>query len=434
MVRLAYSLKAIVLMVAFVVLAAPVPQAAYAAGIDCKYGHTFVEKAICASPRLSRLDHEVASMYATATNVALRPDLLKEEQHRWLRDVRNVCGDVACLRRVHEDRLAELSVRIEREELASRRDPQRGKEKICAIPDFVAPPEFVVLAAGGYEGHTLNFQIDDSGLPATHMDVTIHSPDKPIVLMLGAQQPTIWSVRHSPSTRIAAVFVSGVHRQVLNGVDGIPALNSSQDNQGPCGYFYPKGEALQALNPIARRLVGKPAEVVYPDNDGRVAIGTSLPEGVELVSHGLKPVRSFRDDDTPLSGVSGLLEGVRNGQLRNATPEDAKGWATVEAAVSQPQDVPPVAGRAAPKPRMPRLVSAYVVLQQFRLPAALYGRDAATFLIPKGVPRPTGNPGHSTMLDFNTGRCSGLMCEADSDGSVIEIEAGSKAVRVHTLK
>jgi hypothetical protein len=421
-------------MVAFVVLAALVPQAAYAAGIDCKRGNTFVEKAICASPRLTRLDHEVANMYATATNVALRPDELRDEQGRWLRDVRNVCGDVACLRRVHEERLAELSVRIEREELALRRDPKRGKEKVCAIPDFVAPPDFVVLAAGGYRGHQLNFHIDNSGNLATHMEVTVHHPDKPVVLMLGAYDPTVWSVRHSAPTRIAAVFVSGYHRQVLNGVDGIPALNSSQDNQGPCGYFYPVSDGIQALNPIARRLVGKPAEIVYREDDGRIAVGEPLPAGVELVSLGLKPVRSFRDDDTPLSGVSGLFEGVRNGQLRDATVEDAKAWATVAAAVTSPQDVPPVAGQAAAKPRMPRLVNAYVVLQPFRLPAALYGRDAATFLIPKGVPRPTGNLGQSTMWDFNTGRCSGMMCDADGDGSVIEIEAGSKGVRVHRLK
>jgi hypothetical protein len=340
------------------------------------------------------------------------------------------------LRRVHEERLAELSVRIEREELALRRDPLRGKEMACAIPGFVAPADFAVLAAGGYRGRDLNFHIDNSSGLASHMEVTVHYPDKPVVLMLGAYNPTVWSVRHSSSTHIAAVFVSGHGRQVLNGLDGIPSLNSSQDNQGPCGYFYANGDGLQALNPIARRLVGRPAEIVYPDVDGRIVVGKPVPEGVELVSFGLKPVRSFRDDDTPLSGVSGLLEGVRNGQLRDATVEDVNAWAAVAAAVAPPRDIPPVAGQAAAKPRMPRLVNAYVVLQQFRLPVALYGRDAATFLVPKGVPRPIGDPGHSTVWDFNIGRCTGVMCDVGDGGSVVEVEveADSKGVRVRKLE
>jgi hypothetical protein len=34
----------------------------------------------------------------------------------------------------------------------------------------------------------------------------------------------------------------------------------------------------------------------------------------------------------------------------------------------------------------------------------------ATFIIPKGVLKPDGNPGHSQILDFNTLRCQGPGC------------------------
>jgi hypothetical protein len=266
---------------------------------------------------------------------------------------------------------------------------------VCAIADFVAPSDFAVLAAGGYRGRTLNFQIDASYSAATHMDVTVHYPDKPVVLMLGARDPTIWSVRRSPATRIAAVVVSGYHRQILNGVDGIPTLNSSQDNQGPCGYFYPQGEAIRALNPIARRLVGKPAEIIFPESDGRITIGGPVPEGIELVSSGLKPVASFREEDRPAAGKTGLLEAVLAGELREATADDQAAWATTAALMTPAEDVPPVARQAPVQPPLPRLANAYVVLKAFRFPVALYGNDAATFLIPKGVPAPKGNPGHS---------------------------------------
>jgi hypothetical protein len=90
------------------------PGAAVAASIDCEHRHSFVEKAICASPNLIRLDNDVANLYAAAAEVALRPDRLSEEQRQWLRETRNVCGDVGCLRRAHEVRLIELSVLIER--------------------------------------------------------------------------------------------------------------------------------------------------------------------------------------------------------------------------------------------------------------------------------------------------------------------------------
>jgi hypothetical protein len=50
------------------------------------------------------------------------------------------------------------------------------------------------------------------------------------------------------------------------------------------------------------------------------------------------------------------------------------------------------------------------VLKSFVLPSGLYGAHSAQFYVPKGVPGPTGNPGHSTVLDFNTMSCEGPDC------------------------
>jgi hypothetical protein len=51
-----------------------------------------------------------------------------------------------------------------------------------------------------------------------------------------------------------------------------------------------------------------------------------------------------------------------------------------------------------------------VVLKPFTYPAGLYGGNSATFLIPKGVPKPKGNSGHSSVYDFNTLNCQGALC------------------------
>ena len=56
---------------------------------------------------------------------------------------------------------------------------------------------------------------------------------------------------------------------------------------------------------------------------------------------------------------------------------------------------------------MPGDTRAYVVLDTFTYPVGLYGRHAVTFFIPKGVPRPSGNPGHSVIYDFNRADCQG---------------------------
>jgi hypothetical protein len=52
------------------------------------------------------------------------------------------------------------------------------------------------------------------------------------------------------------------------------------------------------------------------------------------------------------------------------------------------------------------------VLKQFTYPEGLYGAYGATFFIAKGAPRPTGNPGHSAIYDFNTLNCQGALCSA----------------------
>jgi hypothetical protein len=41
-----------------------------------------------------------------------------------------------------------------------------------------------------------------------------------------------------------------------------------------------------------------------------------------------------------------------------------------------------------------------VVLAPMTFPGGLYGANRATFIVERGVPRPTGDPGHSTVLTY----------------------------------
>jgi uncharacterized protein len=235
------------------------------------------------------------------------------------------------------------------------------------------------------------------------MNVTVNYSSKPVVLMLGTYGPTIWNIKWTASTRIAAVFVSGYHRQAVAGLDAtVPVLNSSQDNKGPCGSLYigERERELSKLNPMARRLFGRAVDLVYLAKNGKAVVGDPVPAGEKLITSAANPPESFYDKTQPRAGRAGLKDAVRQGLLRKATDADIDAWVNAEIANSPKRDSPPIAGQGPAMPRRPSIGNAYVVLKPFTFPAGLYG-SPATFFIPKGVPRPKGNPGHSYVYDCN---------------------------------
>jgi len=284
----------------------------------------------------------------------------------------------------------------------------------CGFDGLAIPHGTKVYAAGAYSGRKLAFQIDDSGHEATLMEVAVNRPQAPVILMLGAYEPTVWSIGWSQGTTLVAVFVSGYHKQVVTGLPAtVPVLVSTYDNRGSCGSIYVSPERAERLNPMARRLFGQPVDMLHPARDGKVVVGDALSPGTQLQTRRDAPgVESFRLPDSQLAGPAALQHAVTQGVLRPATLADVQAWNTGMAAQRAQQDIPPIAGGAPPAQRgLPH--NGYVVLKPFRFPAGLYGANSATFYVPKGVPKPTGTPGHSTVYDFNTLQCSGVGCRRD---------------------
>lgn len=86
-------------------------RSASAASFDCSKAVERIDKLICASDSVSRLDDELASTYKKALHSvesSSRAALVKE-QRNWIRFTRNACGDEACLARVYSDRIKMLS-------------------------------------------------------------------------------------------------------------------------------------------------------------------------------------------------------------------------------------------------------------------------------------------------------------------------------------
>jgi hypothetical protein len=170
------------------------------------------------------------------------------------------------------------------------------RSKDCSFPDLQLPEDFVVFAAGGSEGRKLDFYIDQSGQLATQMDVDVHFPSQPVVLMLGAYDPVIWNIRRNPKTKIAAVFVSGYHGQAVAGLDtGVPVLNTTYENKGPCGNFQNPNHRT------ARCLFGRSVNTFYKAENGKVFVGDPIPAGMELITSKTNTPESHRDKTTPLA-------------------------------------------------------------------------------------------------------------------------------------
>lgn len=283
----------------------------------------------------------------------------------------------------------------------------------CNFPSSTLPSDFVVLGAGAHSGRQLGFQIDQSGHKATQIDLLVNSSKKPVILMLGAYEPTIWNVTWSTKTQIVGVVVSGYHRQAVAGLPPeVPILNSSHENNGACGYFYVTQDNLGTLNPLSRKLFGRPVEMVYLAKNGTVSVGEEAFPGMKILSSPTVKPESFYDANAPIAGPAGLEDSVKKGLLRKATQEDAESWATEVAINTKKKDVPPISGVGIPESKKLPIGTAYTVLKPFTYPAGLYGGNSAIFLIPKGVPMPKGDPGHSTVYDFNTLSCQGVLCNA----------------------
>ncbi|MCF8174217.1 MAG: hypothetical protein K9K30_03165 [Burkholderiaceae bacterium] len=277
----------------------------------------------------------------------------------------------------------------------------------CSFPGLSLPPDVAVFAAGAYAGRPISFQIDQSGSASTQIDVTVNAPGKPVVLILGAYSPAIWSINWTERTKIIAVLVGGYHRQLVAGLEsGVPTLISTYDNKGPCGGFYVEPHTTREdVSQLSSRAFNRPVDNLFHAENGRVVVGDPVPTDIKLISSPDTTPESYYDKNAPLAGLAGIEDAISKGFLRNATLADLDAWyAAIDKAF------PPTVNQGPPKPRMSSTFRKYVVLKPFTYPAGLYGGNSGDFLIPKGVPKPDGNPGHSTTYDLNGPSCQGPSC------------------------
>lgn len=96
-----------------------------------------------------------------------------------------------------------------------------------------------------------------------------------------------------------------------------------------------------------------------------------------------------------------LDEALRRGDVRLGTVGDVTRWYELYR-----RQVP----GSGPLPDSFQHMDVMVVQREMRVPPGLAGANAVIFVVPKGVPLPTGDAGHSPVLDMASGACRGVTC------------------------
>lgn len=313
------------------------------------------------------------------------------------------------------------------QQISNSRIKQGSLSQDCTSIDLELPENFVVYGGSGYtRGDKLPYPIDNSGDVATEIDVAVNSPSQPVVLLLGAYEPTVWDIHWTENTDILAAVAYGGHRQGVAGLPGdIPiSINIYTECVGNDSLFTNLDEKY-TLNQLSEELFNKPLEQnIFTNDTVGLIFGESIEEGSNLVSSDDTPVKSFFVPDAPRVGDDGIEDALKKGILRPTTTEDLVAW--VEAYIenressSQGSYFSSAQEREAYKAKTITMLEeeqdsgdSYVVLGDFTYPSGLY-TTYKFFFVPEDVPQPSGEVGHSSVQDL-TGKCLSLLCEVNFD-------------------
>ena len=314
---------------------------------------------------------------------------------------------------------------VNRDELIEMDFPKSARPSICAFEELTLPDNAKVYAVATYGGAETGWQIDQSGHEATMVKVAANSPEAPVVLMLGAYEPTIWQIGWTEGTEILAVLASGYHGQAVNGLrpEVLVLVSSSTETGGPCRDFYSAVHPgfIKLINDnMSLELFGRSPVRITEAGKGTVVAGEPLQPNQKVVTAKVPVKEDFQRPDMPLAGEMGINEAVKKGQLRPATNYDRQKWQEANEALERkraldsgiPEHLLPVKEKpAADKSNYDpaRVISrAYTILDpNFIVPAGLYGGNSVSFYVPPGVPVPRGQTGHCTFYIMEDGSRTG---------------------------
>jgi hypothetical protein len=225
--------------------------------------------------------------------------------------------------------------------------------------------------------------------------------------MLSSTVATIWQIRWTAGTRIVAVWVSGTHHNVVVGLPrNVPVLVTSSHNRAksPCPEFTWYLDKFPGADQLAQAAFGRGVSHAFSLSASGSWVGfPPFPDAVWISSPDV-PLRAVEHQDGWRHGAMALVALERDGYVRKALRQEVWAW---EDAWLAKQDVPPAGPLNRPGAPSDRIEEFFVVQKPFRLPSGLCGGHAATFIVPKGMAVPTGEPCHAAIFDWNEMNCCG---------------------------
>lgn len=161
----------------------------------------------------------------------------------------------------------------------------------CVIPNLKLPKDTIIYGAGAYSGRQTKFYIDSSREGASQIDITVTEQKRPIALILGAYNPTLWNIKRLPDTKIAAILLVGYQKQIIAGLpENTPTLISTYENKGVCGTYGFAQDKLNDLNLLADQVFNKPVSLFYPVGaDGTLVIGSDKYDAKKVIGKDVTP-------------------------------------------------------------------------------------------------------------------------------------------------
>ena len=312
------------------------------------------------------------------------------------------------------------------------RDTRRRPAANCTLPK--TPERTQLVLVSGYEGEALS-TVTASGMDAvtSAATLTIQSGDKPLLVVATAYDNIVWKIE-GDIDRVWK-FAVQASRTGKGSVAGLPKDKVVFLEANQCFEWFDapnSGKALMAKANVARAAGRDVDHVVATYGIGNLSIPSGRPAPGENDRPYRQPVDIRIGDDAfrltakglalvdPASGAVGEPHRDRTtirqlmrfypAGLEHFDPAEVVGPSDVAAYDVLPQQAGLLQLMALGAIRVSD--DGYYVVEKpiTRFPAGLNGAHSVRFIIRKGVPMPGGSPGHSGVIDEETGECTGPRC------------------------
>ena len=224
-----------------------------------------------------------------------------------------------------------------------------------------------------------NTTIDPSGNPAAVITLQIDAPGQPVLLDLYRYNSTIWKIYWSPKTEIVGAIVNGYHAPAILGLSKNTPINIDS--------YYSKRNSSCKSNQL--RFVNTTNELRYEvsqqSNVIRLTQREALPD--DWLTTNDYQLSDFELRGEVLPGDAGVEQLTKSRKLVHAGKKE------VDLIDNKHKEYVNKRGL-----EHLFLDNTFLVTGSTEIPRGLAGADSKIFLVPKDIPFPTGDFGHSTIV------------------------------------